>query len=348
MLLFIAGSAAPAALELSLSAGPRATLADIFGSTQNDKTIFNIPNTPHFRYWYDFTAPREYNAFYTTTAGTISLGGLVRFIDEGLEIFSTDAAYQECKQALNKMIELHKDYQARPSKKKRAALEQAQVEIIESLSKVELSEQTTTDLCALLSSPEQSTLKKIVSLFILPYRSHLVEKEIPTKAVVSRGELWKEVVKYWWGGITLGLFVGVSLFPVIGAVTPFVATTFFDWMYPSGSTFALSKTIVSGFDKTKNEFIKETISLSSAMDRSETKELFIKHWGNNLMGQVMQIPLTIAHVALRCTNFKLAPEPEDGVIVTLDRSLNNSATGIDPTQDFINNSANDSHSALAA
>jgi hypothetical protein len=317
--LFICAIApiASAPLQLPLSAGSQPTLASIFGSTQNGKTSFHIPNTPHFRYWYDFTAPRNYSAFYTTDAGKISLAGLLRFVEEGLTLFANNSAQQECQKALNNALLIHKDFQARPSKKKRAALEEAQTRVLETFAKIELTEETAQNLCALLSSPEESTLKKILLKFVLPYRSHIVATENPTESIISRGDLWKEIVKYWFGGITLGLALSLPLAPVITVATPIIAAFIFDRSFPAGTTFNADKTIVTGFEKGTFKPLTQTISLSSAMDRAEGKALFIKHWGPELMTEIVGNIITCLNIAVRFTNIKLAPEPEDGVMVTL-------------------------------
>jgi len=292
--------AAASRLVLPLTPGPQATLADIFSSQIGEKTVFHFPNTPHFRHWYDFTAPRQYNAFYTSKAGSISLGGFVRFIEKGKSLFKnlTDRARYEA--AMDGALKAHKDYQARPSTKRYVALHAAEVEVLTRLEQVPLTSEINHELCIMLSTPDSSFFSRLLSRFILPFRSHFVRNEDnPAAGIISRGHLLLETPCYGWGAFTLGLLI-----------SPIMATTFSLIALLTGSAIKAYTSLHPFKAQLQMTFPLGVTALSQRIGTGA----FYALWGVSRV-------LAHTHDLLYFTNYKLAPEPTDGVtVIILDSS----------------------------
>lgn len=193
---------------VELTVNSNATVADLMASTVNGHTGFHLPDTPHFRHWYDITSPRSYNAMYELNAGTITLGSFMRFIDQSPKLFSGGQNKAQYRKTLKTAIKAHKNYAARTTKANWKHLQKAEAMVFEQLQKLPVHDsRILKTLEELLSSHyiKKSFLrfidglahaagKIITSFFILPFRAN-VKKTPKTETTkeqytIMRWPLW--------------------------------------------------------------------------------------------------------------------------------------------------------------
>ena len=164
-----------------------ATVADLMTSTVNGHTGFHFPDTPHFRHFYDITSPRTYDAFYPLNAGRITLGSFIRFIEESPTLFADREARSTYKKILQKGIQARKNYSARTTKTNLQRLHDAEWAISQQLKALSLHDaETQKKTETILSTPHRphGQLGKIsaylFSWLVLPFRSKVKIVEVCT------------------------------------------------------------------------------------------------------------------------------------------------------------------------
>lgn len=181
-------------MRFILSAVGTPSVGALFSSTVNGRTSFHFPDTPHFRRFYDFTAPRKYSALYHTNAGKITLGGFLRFTDQGHKIFSEKAEQKSYKKALSNAISAQKDYKARPSKKRKEYLETKEDHVMHLLNTVALTPSVCSKLEDILSTGPRSKWS-FLTRWVFPWRTTVEEDKWGRDPVINRGSLLLEPVK---------------------------------------------------------------------------------------------------------------------------------------------------------
>jgi len=200
-------------LQFTLAGEGATTLADLFASSTNGHKSFVIPDTPHFRHFYDFTGPRAYSGLYTTQAGKITLGGFLRFIDESPTFFNNSIEQMRYKQALTTAISAHKNYKARTTQKNKEVLLAAQDQVLDLLSQIKLSRSVCTKLEVMLSK-EASKEWAIIHSLLFPWRASLHHNPVTDELTIDQGSVFMAPIK----GIGRTLTHGLITLAFIAAV----------------------------------------------------------------------------------------------------------------------------------
>ena len=160
-------------LILTISGSP--SVGDLFSSTRDGHTSFHLPDTPHFRHFYDFTGPCDYDIFYETNHGKITLAGFMRFIEQGHTLFQNEYARRSYKKSLASALYRHKNFKAFPSKKTFKDLRLAQDQVLQYLYRLSLRNvETRKALETILSTPPSTVWSKLtqaLTWWILPGRT---------------------------------------------------------------------------------------------------------------------------------------------------------------------------------
>jgi len=276
-------------INLSLLAGSSRTLGSLLASTINGHTSFHFPNTPQFRHFYDFTAPRRYGAFYTTNTGKITLGGFVRFTEQGHTLFEKENDRKEYKKALADAIWAHKNYQARPSAKRKAELITTENHVYFMLNKVPLSPSNCRQLEDILSKAPSSGFSWLSLLF--PWRSQIEVSPFGQEVTINRGHLLTEPLRICGRTLLYSLYsiaIAGGANAIIYASTPRSPLT--------TSLIALPSQIIN----TGRGIIETSLTVGGGSFAA----------------------CCLSSLLLSFTNYNLAPEPTEGVRVAIHHGLN--------------------------
>lgn len=160
------------------------TVADVLSSrSEVDGHIgFNVPLAPHFTERGLFRSfPKgmtEYPALFTTETGTITTAAMIRFIKNGHTLFNSAEDQAAYKKLLKTCIAAHKAWYATKSTDNLVTLRIAEGNIFNLLRRLSLTNSAIRDkLEKLLSSPSKNALAKTYHKLVLPKRAWIAPQK---------------------------------------------------------------------------------------------------------------------------------------------------------------------------
>ena len=293
------------------------TVADVICSERNGHIGFNMPLAPHFTKRGIFESfPKgmtEFPALYKTVTGTLTTAAMIRFIEQGHTLFTNKTEQSNYKEALNECIQAYKEWYKDKTEDTAAKLAQKEDDVFTHLKKLSLANKETREkLEKIISTPVRNMFVRGVHSLVLPKRAYVAKQKngaFMIKKALPITNFLKTIITHITSFIILN---GLAVTPI---AIPFIAN--------EKTTIKAIKAIIANEKKDITNALKniETIfkNIETILDpflKKHETEVKVFDWCTNAADRLIMLSIILT-TAASFTDFKLAPEPGDGIKVVI-------------------------------